>query len=136
MSTLRIVVFAAPRECEGAKDLRLTMSSKDGEIASKAQGDSLLFELEFEMKADRSGAMHPSGPEVVHHGDKRRFVYLNWWGQTAEGYQCFRRIKVFFARIPNFGEGMADEYEVFIKGTDKRGGPACASVELLASDKQ
>lgn len=136
MPTLRIIVFAPPREFEGAKDLRLTMSSKSGEIEAKSEGDSLIFEAEFEMKADRSGTMYPSGLEVVHHGDKRRFIYLNWWGETAEGYRCFRRMKVFFERIPNFGDGMADQYEVFIKGTDKRGGPACASVELLPSDKQ
>lgn len=88
----------------------------------------MVFEATFELKTDRSGNLQPSGPAVQRQNDGRRFVYLSWCGTQGPETRMFRRLKVFFDTVPGF-PGPLEEYRVQVKGTDRRGGPACATAE-------
>lgn len=67
----------------------------------------------------------PKGDIVHYHGDKRRFIYIQWYGARGEK---FRRIKLFFEHFLRDG---VDSYEVRIAGSMKDGSPACSTARVL-----
>ena len=85
-------------------------------------GDELRDDLSFEIGWKGE---HPVGKMVVRQGDGRRFVYLNWLDASGGRYG---RIKLWAHQIAP--PGTFGEVLVRLKGTDKKGRPACATVEL------
>lgn len=69
--------------------------------------------------------MFPKGQIVHYHGDKRRFIYIQWVGSQG---QMFRRIKLFFE---HFLEEDAESYDIRIQGTMKDGTPACSTARVI-----
>lgn len=67
----------------------------------------------------------PKGEIVQYHGDKRRFIYIQWIGEHG---QMFRRIKLFFE---HFMTEEKEHYDVRIAGTMKDGSPACSTAKVL-----
>lgn len=131
MPTLWITVLEPPTEYLATTDIKLFLQSKTGNFPpTERDAGAAVFEVPFDFKADKSGVLQPAGPAIQVHGDKRRFVYLAWHGRQGAASGMFRRMKVYFDRIPGY-PGTTDEYRVSVKGTDKRGGPACATVELI-----
>lgn len=129
MPTLYLTVVQPPRTFppEGAESIELWLDAgKDTRVRADWQpnGDAK-FKIPFEVGPDRSGAIVPKGPVIRYHGDKRPFVYLDW---TID-HRCFRRIKVFFEK---FFDPAREEYHVAIAGTDRRGGPACATATIVS----
>lgn len=126
MPILRVIVLDPPKECPGYPSLQLVLDTKNGTVPPTQREDgSLVFETEFQFKPDKEGVPQPVGPAIVYHGDKRRFVHLNWSSEFTQ----YGRIKVFFERIPGFPSD-AELFEARIKGRDSRGKPACASVAI------
>ena len=131
MATFQITVVDPPSEFPGYADIDLFLQTPTGYIAAASKSESaFVFEAPFELKADRSGTLQPTGPAVQRQNDGRRFVYLSWRGTQGSMTSMFRRLKVFFDTVPGFPGPLA-QYHLRVKGTDKRGGPACATAEVL-----
>ncbi len=133
MPILRITVVEPPSEFTGYAKIALYLQTDGGYLPPKSHSESaIVFEVPFELKVDRSGAFQPIGPSIQRQNDGRRFVYLCWCGTQGTTTTMFRRLKVFFDTAAGF-PGSSAEYEVHVKGKDKRGGPACATAEVLRS---
>lgn len=133
MAKLSIVVVDPPNQCIGYDDIELVMSTKEGESPPVFVGaDELRFDVEIDIRPDRSGDLQGWGPAVNRQGDGIRFVYLAWIGTQNGRRTMFRRLKVGLDLVPGF-PGSAKEYTVRVRGRDKRGEPACARA-VLADD--
>jgi len=130
MPSFQITVVEPPSEFSDYTEIGLFLQTEAGFVPPvRKDAEAIVFEVPFELKADRSGVLQPTGP-AVQRGDGRRFVYLSWCGKQGASAVMFRRLKVFFDRIPGF-PGPLEAYRLRVKGTDKRGGPACATAEVL-----
>jgi len=121
----RITVVDPPSEFGEYGRVKLLLQMPDRLVEPIRPG---VFEILFKLKPDRSGAPQPTGPAVQRGSDGRRFVYLCWL--SAQGVM-FRRLKVFFDTATGFPEDLAI-YEVHVNGRDKRGGPACATAQIVS----
>ncbi len=129
---LQIVVVEAPAAFVGFDAIELLLSTKDGFFAPVQKSpEELRFEVEVEIRPDRNGDLQGWGPAVNRQGDGIRFIYLTWFGIQAGMKSQFRRMKVGLDQVPGF-PGEAEHYEVRVKGTDKRGCPACARATVAS----
>lgn len=128
---LTIRVESVMTEWGPYRDLRLVLQTKHGlEDPTRIFEDSdsyrtLEFAVPFKMSA-QGGHPHPVGDAIQRANDGGRFVYLQWWGVRDGRAETFRRLKVPFVQILNFGDGSSD-VEITVRGKDPRGGPACAT---------
>jgi|GEM_PF-2445781 len=131
MPTLRITVQDPPSEFSDYGEIKLLLEMPMG-LADPGShsGRDLIFEVPFELKPDRSEILQPSGPLIQRQNDGRRFVYLNWLGRQNGESIRFRRLKIFFDKVHGF-PGSSERYETRIMGVDKKGGPACATAQVL-----
>jgi hypothetical protein len=121
MPVLTIVVENLPERCP-----RLALQTKGGYVES----DNLRFSVPYELRADRSGVVQPTGDAVQRQPDGRRFVYLAWLsGDTMVG-----RIKVQFDGLTP--EQVAEGATVVVSATDRRGNPAGGSVVFRVAPTQ
>jgi len=117
MPTLTITLVDAPREFAPYGGIRHLLQLKKGYLEPVGDTYSVSFEL--------CGGV-PKGEIVHYHGDKRRFIYIQWIGS---GHAMFRRIKLYFDQ---FMTEEKEHYEVCIRGTmEKDGSPACSTARLL-----
>ncbi|MGV3617454.1 MAG: DUF5990 family protein [Fimbriimonas sp.] len=131
MPKLRVTVLDAPTEFGEMEDVRALLQSGDDFIEPVGvEGGDVSFEVPFTLRPDREGVPQPSGPCVRRESDGRRFFYLTWFGTQGGARRSFRRIKVYFASIPDF-PGDEDEYSLRVQGRDARGGPACARAQVV-----
>lgn len=122
--TLKIQVADLPTRCEPYGNIRLQLQSKK-ELRDPVDG---VFIATFERKANRKGEVHWAGDDVHFHGDGRRFIYLQWLGESG---QMFRRIKLYLDQIPGLEPGV-ENVEVKIAGRmPKDGSPACSTARLV-----
>lgn len=128
MPVVSITVVDPPSSfaAEGPGPIELWLDEGRRVPPTRLSNGDLVFEVEFEVVSLRDGTRAPKGPAVRHHGDKRRFVYLDW---TRDGVM-FRRIKVFF---DTFLIGERERYSVSVAGRDRKGGPACATATVLSA---
>ncbi|MEI7577458.1 MAG: DUF5990 family protein [Armatimonadota bacterium] len=117
MPTLRITLVDPPEEFLGYGKIRHQLQLKKGYLQPSSPN---VYETEFELV---EGV--PKGQIVHYHGDKRRFIYIQWVG--AHG-QMFRRIKLYFE---HFLEDDKENYDLRIAGTMKDGSPACSTARLI-----
>lgn len=120
---LIIVVRNRPTTCGEFNDVRLALACGDGFDF----GDGESFQTELSASTDRAGNLHWKGPAVVYHGDKRRFIYLNWFGESGGKTQSFRRIKLFLDLIPGLTYETAGDVIVEIPSRQPDGSPKCAA---------
>lgn len=133
MVRLSIVVVDPPKHFASYGDIHLVLSTKEGEFAPDFVGASeIRFDVDIEIRPDRSGDLQGWGPAVNRQGDGTRFVYLAWIGTQNGVRAMFRRLKVGLDQVPGF-PGSAENYSVRVRGRDKKGGPACARA-VLADD--
>lgn len=129
-ATVQIFVIELPKAFDGYDGIHLVLSTADGHFPPTEIGpDYLRFDAEVEIRPDRSGMLQGWGPAVNRQGDGVRFIYLSWLGTQGGFPRMFRRMKVGLDQVPGFPSS-ATEYQVRVKGTDKRGGPACARCVL------
>ena len=117
MPTLRITLVDPPEECPPYGKIRHQLQLKKGYIQPTEPN---VYETEFDL-VDGT----PKGPIVHYHGDKRRFIYIQWLGSHG---QMFRRIKLFFEHV--LEEGQAND-DIRIAGTMKDGTPACSTARVI-----
>lgn len=124
MATLRIKVDDLPTRYEPYGDIRLMLQKKKVLVAA-VDG---VFVATLERKMNRKGEENWAGDDVHFHGDGRRFIYLQWIGQSG---QMFRRIKLYLDQIPGLEPGI-ESAEVKIAGRmPKDGSPACSTARLV-----
>lgn len=124
MPELHISVEGIPRVFGECTDLRLKLQTKKAFLDPCVEGeDSLEFRVQFEIKDGK-----PRGEMVWDHGDKRKFVYLTWFGVTPLGIKSFRRIKLYFNQFEPWEEGAF----VRISGKMPDGSPACSTARLMS----
>lgn len=117
MPTLRITLIDPPEEFAPYGTIHHKMQLKKGFLQPVEPN---VYETSFELV---NGV--PKGEIVHYHGDKRRFIYIQWLGSHG---QMFRRIKLFFE---HFMDSDAERYEVSIAGTMKDGSPACSTAKVI-----
>lgn len=85
-------------------------------------GGDISFELAFERDAEgRLRGKHAMGPPV------QRFFYINSGTSAGQFGSCWtRRAKISLMNLPD-----GTSFSGSIRGTNKDGGPVCASVPLL-----
>ncbi len=128
MSTLTIFVTNPPADFpeNGMKNLRLIVQGKKRNLDGALDQGSLRFEVPIEFHPDG----RPRGEFVNVYGDKRPFVYLQWWGTNAAGLpETFRRIKLYWDQLP--APDADGNYLVKISGVDKKGHPACSTALVV-----
>jgi hypothetical protein len=124
MPALRITVENAPKSWAAYDEICLKLQTKKTFLDPlRSEGDSLQFEAQFEIRDNK-----PKGEVVWDHGDKRKFIYLTWFGTNSTGTQSFRRIKLYFTQMEPWNEGV----EIRINGVLKDGTPACSTARVLA----
>ena len=117
MPTLRITLIDPPEEFPPYGKIRHQLQLKKGYLQP---AEPHVYVTEFELI---EGV--PKGQIVHYHGDKRRFVYIQWVGSHG---QMFRRIKLFFE---HFLEEDTESYDIRIQGTMKDGTPACSTARVI-----
>ena len=128
---LRIVVVAPPR------GVWFSLQPEPGVFEQRCRsGDGdLTFELEVRVGVPSAAAPRLLGAHVKGPPDKR-FVYLGVGKHAGDVSSCWdRRIKVPLGEVTReLVEAIRDEHmlEARIAGTGRDGGPACATVPLLA----
>jgi len=123
---IRIKIAESPREFAPYGPIRLALPLKSGYDFGKNDE----FETTILLQPDRKGVPQWKGEAVTHHGDGRRFIYLNWLTQQAGHWHCFRRIKVFLEHIPDLSHESEGTISVTIPGRGKDGTPACATARI------
>lgn len=123
MPRLKITVESIPSEFGGCENLQLKLQTKKTFLDPiQKEENKLVFETEFEVKDDK-----PKGEAVWDHGDKRKFIYLTWFG-TQNGFtKSFRRIKLYFSQMEPWQEGVS----IRISGVLKDGTPACSTAKVI-----
>jgi len=125
MVHLTILVADLPTTCVPYGAIRLKLQKKKG-LADPVNG---VFVVTLERKLNRKGEEHWAGDDVHFHGDGRRFIYLQWIGQSG---QMFRRIKLYLDHIMELDPTKPDqEITVKIHGRGKDGSPACSTAKLV-----
>lgn len=128
MHELTISVVSPPKAWDTFDSIALHVSGKKSILPAEGTVEGLSFKVPFDLKPDGT----PFGEFIQHHGDKRRFIYLTWRGARGRETQMFRRIKLHFDKLPPLP--WPDQRHVArIAGTDRKGGPACASADVLDS---
>lgn len=131
ISLIQIYVVDPPTVFAPYDEIELVLSTKDGIFPPAAtEGADLRFDVQVEIRPDKSGTLQGWGPAVNRQPDGRRFIYLAWIGTTSGGRSMFRRLKVFLDKVSLF-PGHESVYTIHVKGKDPRGGPACASAIVL-----
>lgn len=131
-ATIQIFVIDPPTQFEGYDEIHLVLSTNEGHYPPSAVGPGFLrFDVQVQIRPDRSGILQGWGPAVNRQGDGIRFIYLSWVGSQGGVARMFRRLKVGLDQVHGF-PGDATEYEVRVKGTDRHGGPACARAVVAA----
>ena len=100
-------------------------------------GDFLVFDGELRLKAPvRPGAASPVflGP-YTHGPPAGRFLYISWTGEAGGRRQMFRRMKIplrtiSWEQVEQVQRDPRARLVATVRGTDRRGGPACATVPL------
>lgn len=124
---IRIKIDDCPRDFAPYGPIRLALPLKSG----YDYGTNDEFETPIHLQADRKGVPQWKGEAVTHHGDGRRFIYLNWLANHAGHPHCFRRIKLFLEHIPDLSPESEGTVTVTIPGRGKDGSPACATVRVV-----
>jgi hypothetical protein len=125
--TLTITVINTPTEfpIEGLTQLELEVQGKKRQLLPEIDGNKRTYQVPIDFHPDG----RPKGEFVNVYGDKRPFVYLQWWGCDALGRRkTFRRIKLYWDLIPPADGDRA----VTIEGTDPKGCPACSTARVAA----
>jgi hypothetical protein len=128
MSNLTIFVANPPDDFpeNGMSNLRLIVQGKKRNLEGSEVPNGLQFEVPIEFHPDG----RPRGEFVNVYGDKRPFVYLQWWGTNAAGLpETFRRIKLYWDQLPAPDAG--GNYKVTVSGVDKKGHPACSTAIII-----
>ena len=117
MPTLRITLVEPPEEFPPYGKIRHQLQLKKGYLQPNEPN---VYETDFELV---DGV--PKGQIVHYHGDKRRFIYIQWLGSHG---QMFRRIKLYFEHF--LVEG-GESYDIRIAGKMKDGTPACSTARVI-----
>ena len=136
---VRLVCEGLPADrfegCDGRRDIRVELQTKDGHEAGTAVGkDALAWTTEIAVKSGSDGTPDFAGPAV--HGKRgERFFYLSWSSACAGHREMFRRIKVHLRDLGAAQIAKAAKTDgtvvARVHAVAKEGGPACASVALL-----
>jgi hypothetical protein len=118
------------------RNLRLALQrEKLTEQEQALTGDALTFEGTLRVQPGSGGQPNFLGP-YAHGSAQQRFLYLVWTGDGAMGRSSVGRIKV---QLGSIGWGLVEEaltsgrpLEARISGVGRGGGPAFATVSLLA----
>lgn len=117
MPTLRITLAKPPETFDAYGKIRHQLQLRKGYLQPIEPN---VYETEFELV---EGV--PKGQIVHYHGDKRRFIYIQWVGSRGD---MFRRIKLYF---DHFLQDGVEAYDIRISGTMKDGSPACSTARLI-----
>ena len=119
---------------------RIEAGMQRGEEIEQSQapaGEALEFAGELRLKAAvRQGSAAPVflGP-WTHGPPAGRFLYISWTGEAGGRRQMFRRMKIplktiSWEQIERVQRDPKARLVATVQGTDRRGGPACATVPL------
>ena len=106
--------------------------------AQSPKGEALEFVGELRIKSldDRTGSPVFLGA-FAHGPPAGRFIYIVWTGEERGVRRMFRRMKlqlggIGWAEVDRVLREERGEIVAIVSGVDRRGGPACATVPLLA----
>lgn len=119
---------------------RIEAGVQRGEEIEQSQataGQALEFNGELRLKAlARQGIASPVflGP-YAHGPPTGRFLYVSWTGEVDGRRQMFRRMKIplgtiSWEQVDQVQRDPRARLVATVQGTDRRGGPACATVPL------
>ena len=127
--TLRIIVEQPPP----GVDYALQKGSGHAYVAVQRQrsnGSGLAFEFQPSIKDGVSDSMAALGGPFVQGPPRQRFVYLNIGTSAGQMDSCWtRRLKVPLEGIPPNIIRTGGVIETRVPGTDRKGGPSCATVK-------
>lgn len=98
-------------------------------------GESLDFTGELRLKSPRSSTPPVFLGPFTHGPPAGRFLYISWTGEVDGQRRMFRRMKIPLAtitwdQIDRLRRDPRSRLVATVQGTDRRGGPACATVPL------
>lgn len=139
MLPFRIRIVGLPAAACGPAQ-RIEAGVQGGEEIEQSQapvGEALEFDGELRLKAPvRQGAASPVflGP-YTHGPPTGRFLYISWTGEVGGPRQMFRRMKIplgtiSWEQIERVQRDPHARLVATVRGTDRKGGPACATVPL------
>jgi hypothetical protein len=127
--TLRIVIEQPPAGVDYALQ-KGSGSMYDLEQRQMSKGKDLSFEFQPSIKDGVSDSMAALGGPFVQGPPRKRFVYLGIGTYAGQADSCWsRRLKVPLEGIPAQMLRTGGVLEARVPGTDRKGGPTCATVQ-------